>query len=100
MLRLPVARLFDAMVQPLVEMIVVERRDEQHPAYSKMEGRVAGRARRRLGAGVLTADLLDAIAHLDHLNVATRILHAAVSLCLRPGIGPREEEWVKKRARD
>jgi hypothetical protein len=82
----PGRALLDAMVQPLVEMIIVERRDEQNPAYSKMEERVAGRrdgTRRRRP----NADLLDAIKHLDHHNVATRILYAAVSILYDRSLG-------------
>ena len=86
------------MVQPLVDMIIVERHDEQHPAYSKMEERVAGRrdgTRRRRP----NADLLDAIKHLDHLNVATRILHAAVSLLYDPTLGRSEKSGLRSAAR-
>jgi hypothetical protein len=98
----PGRKLIQKMVQPLMELVIVERRDEQHPAYSAMVRRVD---RRRVAQGLgaearrQPRKILDAISSIDHLNVATKILHVAVSVVYDPSLGRSRKSGQRNAAR-
>jgi DNA-directed RNA polymerase len=98
----PGRALIQRMVQPLMELVIVERRDEGHPAYRAMVRRVD---RRRVAQGLgaearrQPREILDAISGIDHLNVATKILHVAVSVVYDPSLGRSRKSGRRNAAR-
>jgi len=92
----PGRRLIQKMLQPLLELVIAERRDVQWPVYEKAARRVERqRGRRRKPP----RDILDAIKHIDHFDVADRILRVAVSLVYDPSLGRSKKKGTRNAAR-
>jgi hypothetical protein len=98
----PGRALMQKMVLPLMELVIVERRDAGHPAYRAMVRRV-GRRRVANGLGAeqrrQSREILDAISDIDHINVATKIVHVAVSVVYDPSLGRSKKSGRRNAAR-
>jgi DNA-directed RNA polymerase len=98
----PGQAIIQKMLLPLMETIIAERRATDHSTYERVVQRVT---RRRVanGSGAeqrrRPTNVLQAIEHISHFDVADRVLRAAVSLVYDPSLGRSKKSNTRNAAR-